>query len=347
MATIYEVSELAGVSLATVSRVMNKNARVSDKTKLKVLSAMQELSYRPNATARSLASSRSDSVGILVSELHGPFFGEMMAGIEEELRASGKHVIITTGHSEEEKEKEGLEFLMERSCDAIIAHVEAVSDEYLVELSKGRKPVYLMSRLVKQLSTKCISLDNELGGYLATKAIIDAGHKEIAYVAGPQFKSDASDRLLGHRRALAEHNLPFNEDLFFIGDFGEVGGSNALKHFLEKNFAFSALVCANDEMASGAMKYAREHGIKLPEDLSVIGFDNILFANYLYPTLSTIENPVKEMGHMTAKLVLKEVYKKKKLDIKYVFEPKLISRDSIKNINQESKLKTEDSTSQH
>ncbi len=136
MATIYEVSKLAGVSLATVSRVINKNSRVSDKTRQKVEDAMKELGYRPNSIAQSLASNRSNSVGILVSELHGPFFGQMMAGIEAELRAAGKHVIITTGHSEEDKEKDGIEFLISRNCDAIILHVEALSDDYLIDLSK-------------------------------------------------------------------------------------------------------------------------------------------------------------------------------------------------------------------
>ncbi len=329
MATIYEVSKLAGVSLATVSRVMNNNASVSKKTKQKVLDAMNELGYRPNSIARSLASSRSDSVGILVSELHGPFFGQMMAGIESELRAAGKHVIITTGHSEEEKEKDGIEFLISRNCDAIIAHVEAVSDEYLIKLSAGKIPIYLMSRYVEELKDNCISLDNELGGYLATKAVIENGHKNIAYIAGPQFKADASNRLLGHQRALKEFNVPFNENLFYIGDFKETGGSDGLKHFIDNLYEFSAVVCANDEMASGAMKYAREHGFHLPQGLSIIGFDNVIFANYLYPTLTTIDNPVARMGHMAAKLVLKDIYRQKKIEINRIFEPSLILRDSL------------------
>ena len=329
MATIYEVSKLAGVSLATVSRVMNKNARVSDKTKQKVLDAMDTLGYRPNSIAQSLASSRSNSVGILVSELHGPFFGQMMAGIEAELRSAGKHVIITTGHSEEDKEKDGIDFLISRNCDAIIVHVEALTDEYIIELSKGKTPIYLMSRLVDEISDNCIHLDNELGGYLATKTVIENGHTDIAYIAGPQFKADASNRLLGHKRALADHNLEFDESLFFIGDFKETGGSDGLKYFIDNNFAFSALVCANDEMASGAMKYARDHGYNLPDDLSVIGFDNVIFTNYLYPTLTTINNPVDEMGHMAARLVLKDVYQQKNLEISRVFEPTMIKRNSV------------------
>ncbi len=329
MATIYEVSKLAGVSLATVSRVINKNSKVSDKTRQKVEEAMSELGYRPNSIAQSLASSRSNSVGILVSELHGPFFGQMMAGIEAELRAAGKHVIITTGHSEEEREKEGIEFLISRNCDAIILHVEAVTDEYLINLCKGNIPVYLMSRLVKGLNENCISLNNELGGYLATQTVIEQGHSKIAYIAGPQFKADSKDRFTGHMRALAANNITFNEDLYFEGDFKETGGSDGLKHFIKNNQKFTAIVCANDEMASGLITYAREQEFSLPDDLSIIGFDNIIFALHTYPKLTTIDNPVNLMGHMAAKLVLKNVYQQKNISITHSFEPTLITRDSV------------------
>jgi len=329
MATIYEVSELAGVSLATVSRVTSNNTRVSDKTRQKVLDAMKTLGYRPNSIAQSLASNRTNSVGILVSELHGPFFGRMMAGIEAELRAAGKHVIITTGHSEEDKEKDGIDFLISRNCDALILHVEAVSDEYLIDLCKGDIPVYLMSRLVDGITENCISLNNELGGYLATKAAIDQGHKDIAYIAGPQFKADSKDRLAGHKRALAEKNMPFSDVLYYEGDFKETGGSDGVKYFLNQKQDFTVLVCANDEMASGAMTYAREFGISLPEQLSIIGFDNIIFARHIFPKLTTIHNPVDEMGHMAAKLVLKDIYQHKDIEIQHSFKPTLIKRDSL------------------
>lgn len=333
MATIYQVSEMAGVSLSTVSRVLNDNDYVSKKTKKKVLEAMKELGYQPSSIARSLASSTTNSVGILVSELDGPFFGQMMSAIEEHLRIAGKHVIITPGHSDEKKEKSGFEFLIGRNCDAIIAHVEAVSNEYLIELSKGKTPIYLMSRYVKEIEENCINLDNVMGGYLATKAMINKGHKNIAYIAGPQFKEDASNRLKGHKKALAEYNLTFDENLFYIGDFKETGGSDGLRHFIQNKAQITALVCANDEMASGAMKYAREHGFNLPKDLAIIGFDNVIFTNYLYPTLTTIDNPVPEMGRAAANLVLKDIYKKSGITVKHVFQPKLILRDSTPDIN--------------
>ncbi len=333
MATIYQVSELAKVSLATVSRVMNGNTRVSDKTRDKVLAAMKELDYRPNTIAQSLASNRSNCIGLLVSEIHGPFFGQMMSGVETAIRAAGKHVIITTGHSEEDKEKDGIEFLISRNCDAIILHVEAVSDEYLVELNKGRTPIFLVSRHVEELAEKCISLDNELGGYLATKTLIDKGHKNIAYIAGPQYKADAVERLLGHKRALAESNIAIKDNLIFEAELKELGGINGLRHFLTERETFTALACANDEMASGAMTYAREHNLEMPRDLSVIGFDNVVFASHLYPKLTTIENPVNKMGSMAAKLVLKEIYQQEEHHIQQLFKPNLILRDSVSELS--------------
>lgn len=329
MATIYQVSELAGVSLATVSRVMNNNAKVSERTRKKVLDAMDELGYRPNSIAQSLASNRANSVGVLVSELEGPYFGQMMSGIESELRAAGKHVIITTGHGEVEKEKDGIEFLMSRNCDAIIAHTEALDDQYLVELNKGKIPVYIIGRYVSDLPNNCISLNNELGGYLATKELLNKGHSNIAYVAGPLAKADAQERLKGHKRALSESCIPFNEHLFYQGDYRETGGVEAMKYFLENQISFTAIVCGNDEMASGAMTYAREMDIELPNQLSIVGFDNVIFARHLYPKLTTIVNPINDMGHMAAKLVLKDIYQQKNTDITSVFTPELIARDSV------------------
>lgn len=332
MATIYQVSSLAGVSLATVSRVMNNNAKVSDRTRQRVESAMKELGYRPNATARSLASNRSDSVGLLVSELHGPFFGQMMGGIESELRDAGKHVIITTGHSDEEREVSGIEFLLSRNCDALILHVEAISDEYLIELSRGKVPIVLINRFIKEMADSCIILDNALGGYLMTKSILEKGHTEIAYISGPKWKSDSNERINGHKKALQEYNLPFNEQLMYQGDFTQNAGTEGLINLLDTKQPFTALICANDEMASGALATARQKGMNVPKDLSIVGFDNIIYASLLFPTLTTIDYPIRDMGHMAARLILKNIYGHKKLDIRHQFLPKLVERDSAISI---------------
>ena len=331
MATIYQVSDLAGVSLATVSRVMNNKAKVSEKTAAKVRAAMEQLGYRPNSMAQSLASNRSNSVGILVSELHGPFYGSMMSAIETQLRASSKHAIITAGHSNEKDELDGIEFLIGRSCDALIMHVEAVSDEYLIELSQGSTPIFLINRHIPEISDKCISLNNESGGYLATKSLIEQGHKDLAYISGPLWKEDARERLAGHKRALAESGISLEQTLMVEGDFTETGGSEAMTELLNKKLPMTAVVCANDEMACAAMGVIREQRLNIPDDISVMGFDNVTFASYLYPKLSTIDYPIYAMGQMSARLVLKTVYKKE-LEIEHLFEPKLIERHSVKKI---------------
>lgn len=332
MATIYEVSKLAGVSLATVSRVINGTGRVSEKTSAKVKEAIKTLEYRPSSAAKSLASNRTDSIGILVSEFHGPFYGVMMSGIEEELRSKGKHGIFAAGHSDEAREKEGIEFLIDRSCDALILHVEAVSDEYLIELSKGKTPFVLINRFIPELADICISLNNELGGRISAEAMLGAGHTDIAYVSGPLWKSDSSDRFSGFKKALEEASIPFNDELLFEGNFREDSGQQALLAFVETKKKFTAVVCANDEMASGVYKSARELGLRLPEDVSVVGFDHSPFTSYLHPQLSSVNYPVGRMGKMAARLILRNIYKENIKDIKHEFEPELVSLHSIQSL---------------
>lgn len=332
MATIYEVSKLAGVSLATVSRVMNDSGRVTDKTRRKVIAAMEELGYRPNSIAQSLASSRTNSVGILVPELHGPFFGTMLSGIEAELRQARKHVIITVGHSEEEKEADGIEFLMSRNCDALILHVDAVSDDYLLQLRQGSTPFVVINRSVPGMDESCINLDNAFGGYVATKALLERGHTEIAYISGPQWKTDSNERLAGHKKALSEFGVAFNEELVYEGDFHESGGTEGMTWLIGQRTPFSAVICANDDMAAGAMVVARENGLNIPDDVSVVGFDNVIFSHFTYPKLSTVDYPINDMGQMAARLILKNVYQQKGYDIQNVFEPSLVDRASVKTI---------------
>ena len=330
MATIYEVSEAAGVSLATVSRVMNGNARVSERTRQKVLDAMDALGYRPNAIAQSLASNRTNSIGLLVSELHGSYFGELMSTIELILKKNGKHVIITAGHVEDHREMEAIDFLTSRRCDALILHAEAVSDEYLLKLSQSGVPVVVVNRKVEGMEDQCFVADNENGGYLATRAALDKGHKKIGYISGPLFKEDASERLGGHIRALSEAGIADDPGLLFEGDYHESSGQEGFARLTADNPDLSVLVCANDEMASGAMTAAREAGLNIPEDLSVIGFDNVLFSRYLHPKLTTINNPVHSMGEMAAYWILENVYDiKPPTPIVNVFEPELVERDSL------------------
>jgi LacI family transcriptional regulator len=328
MATIYEVSELAGVSLATVSRVINDSGKVTPATRAKVQAAMQQLGYRPNAIAQSLASARSNSVGVLVPELHGAFFGIMLSSIEDELRAAGKHVIISAGHSDKSSEQESIEFLASRQCDALILHTFAVSNEYLLDLARGPLAIFLIGRDIPEVAERCFYLDNEQGSYLATKAMIELGHRELAYLAGPLWKSDAHSRYAGFQRALSEAGLRFDEQLLVEGNYQEASGREGMARLLNSGSAFSGLVCANDEMAVGAIEEARQRGMVIPGDLSVVGFDNVFFTRYMHPALSTINYPVDVMGRMAARSVLRDVYDQEQAQVQNRFEPRLVMRAS-------------------
>lgn len=327
MPTIYQVAERAGVSLSTVSRVLNGKASVNKVLKERVEKAVKELNYRPNSVARSLANNRTDSVGVLVPELNAPFFGDLMQAVESTLRAADKHVIISVGRNCLETEKDAIEFLISRNCDALIMHAEALSDEYLLELNQSKLPVALVNRQVEGLPEACTSLDNEKGGYLATRHLLELGHKDIAYISGPTDKCDASLRLEGHKRALSEAGLPINPQLIFNGDYSEEDGKIGLLELMARDVPFTALVCANDWMASGAISCARDLGMSLPHDLSVVGFDDVVFAHHVFPRLTTVSNPIAEMAEMSAKYILNKVYGQAN-NVQLYFEPSLVVRES-------------------
>jgi LacI family transcriptional regulator len=329
MANIYEVAELAGVSLATVSRVINPGAKVSEKTREKVLAAMEQLGYKPNSIAQSLATRSSNAVGVLVSELHGPFFGAMLSAIEKTFKAAGKLVLVAAGHSNEAQEREAIRFLVSRNCDALIVHVEALPDKFLVDHDHEKTPLIIMNRKVRGLADRCFSLNNELGGYLATQSLLKLKHKRIAYISGPLSFVDARQRLTGHKRALEEAGVKFDERLLHEGDYHETGGQDALNALFAKKLPFTAVVCANDDMAAGAMAAAHERGLDLPQDLSIIGFDDSPIARYVYPKLTTIHYPITDMANMAASWVLKHVYEREDIDVQHAFEPKLVERDSV------------------
>ena len=333
MATIYKVAEHAGVSLSTVSRVLNGRKTVNPELREKVEKAVKELNYRPSSVARSLATNRTDSIGVLVSELDTPFFGEMMQAIEATLRKASKHVIITVGHNDQEQETDAIEFLISRNCDALIMHSEGMTDEQIVEIGRDRLPISVINRFVKGVDNDCcFGLDNKVGGMMATQYLIEKGHKSIAYISGPARKVDAMERLAGHKDALRNANIDIDTDLIYEGNYKEQNGIDGLQQLLSTGKKFTGLVCANDWMASGAMTCARDMGIGLPDDLSIVGFDDIVFAHHVYPKLTTISNPVYKMGEMAAKSILNRLYGEKN-ELKTLYSPVLIERDSVLDLN--------------
>ncbi len=331
MSTIKEVSRLAGVSISTVSRVLNDTVPVADETKRRVLNAVQKLDYQPNAFARGLVTNRSGGVGVTVNDLSSPYFGTLLKGVEEVIEEAGMHLIVASGHAKAETERRAVEFLKQRRTDALIIHSEELPDADLLNWAKGDIPILVIGRYIAELAKSCVYLDNETGGRLATRHLLEKGHRRIAHITGPLSIHDSRERLVGYRRALEEAGLNYEEDFVVEADFMEAGGQIATKRLLERKLDFSAIFVANDQMAVGVLQTLREAGLRVPEDISLVGFDDVLLARYLYPALTTIRQPLFEMGQAAAKLALAAL-DGKEMGVRRKFEPELIVRKSVTSI---------------
>ena len=328
MATIYEVSESAGVSLATVSRVLNNSEKVSDKTKAKVLKAVEELGYQPSSIARGLASKQTMSVGVVISELHGPFFGPMMQTVESQLRKHNVHAIFAAGHSEETSEREAINFLKARQVDAFILFVESISDKDLLDLNNSGYPISLIGRSIDSIKEKCFSLDNQLGGYLATSHAIARGYQRMVYVMGPEWKEDAKERRKGHLKAIEESGGRAQEVYCLEGKYTAESGYDVAKELMRDAPDFDCAIFANDEMATSAMRIFREYHFDIPSKIGVIGFDNVSYSEYLSPSLTTIDYPIERLAEGAAKIILSSVYNIHQENINNIINPVLIPRES-------------------
>jgi LacI family transcriptional regulator len=325
--SILEVSRLAGVSPATVSRVTNQAALVKESTRNKVLKTMQELGYQPNSAAQSLSSKRSNTLGMIVSQLDGPFYGPVMSGVEETLRKHNKHVIIASGFGEESLEREAVDFLMARQVDGLILLTEGLGSGYLNELAK-QIPLYLINQHVDGLENRNMWLDNEDGAYWATRHLIDQGHKDIVCIGGQTYKQDANERLSGYQKAMSEAGLEVTDQHIVRTNFEVEGGIEGMQQLEDSGIRYTAVLAGNDEAAFGVYKWAARHNRVIPKDFSVIGFDDVLMSSYVTPKLTTMNFPKFDMAQAAANMAYQEIYNKKAPEgVK--FKTRLVVRDSV------------------
>ena len=331
MITIKEVAELAKVSQATVSRVLNGHSTVKEANKIKVFEAIEKLGYKPNAFARALASNRSNSIGMLVGSLDGPFYGPLMHNTEDTVRQKNMHLVVTSGQESKEKEKDSIRFLQSRQVDGLIIHSDMLSDEELIKIAKETPATIILNRNIPELSKQCICIDNEFGGYLATLYLLESGHTKIACITGQLSKIDSRDRLQGYRNALAEYGLQYDENLIEEGRFDH-NNHEKIRRLLDRAHEITAIFCENDNIALAAYDVCSERGLTVGEDLSIVGFDNDTYSQHIRPGLTTVNFPVTEMGieaaNATLSLINNESY-----ELKNKLSPTLIIRDSVKNLN--------------
>jgi len=294
--SIYEVASSAGVSVATVSRVLNGKGPVHEETRRRVLDAVESLGYVPHGAARSLSTRRTMNVGVLLPDVHGAFFSEIVRGIDLAARAAGYHVLVSSSHSDLAETTEVLQALHGRIDGLILLNAATADADWLRRTLPPRVPAVLLHDPGDDAEHDSIRIDNRLGARMATDHLLDLGHRRIAMIRGPRGNSDAAERLLGFRETLAARGLRANPRRELPGDFGEESGFKAGERLADLEDRPTAVFAANDAMAIGCLAALRERGLRVPEDVSLVGFDDIPIARYLTPALTTVQVPIAEIG---------------------------------------------------
>ncbi len=292
--TILDVAGAAGVSTATVSRALN-GGRIAPHTQRKVETAITALGYRRNKLARGLVTGKTGVIGVVIPDIAGPLYAQMARGIEDVLETQGMHFMLVTGNRDPEQERQAIELLLERQVEALILIGSGLQHDPLEETLKGGPATVLMQREGSKERFATISLANFDGAFAATSYFIAKGHKNIAHIAG--IRRGGEERLRGYRQAMKNADLPVGPVI--QGGFTEQSGYHDAAQLLQYKDV-TAVFCANDRIALGLYRYCKTQGLQIPDDLSIIGFDDLPWVAYLDPPLTTIRQPAREMGRIAA-----------------------------------------------
>ena len=323
--TIHDIAEKAHVSISTVSRVLNNNNHVAEGKRRVVMQVIKELNYKPNSFAQGLASGQSMTIGILTQRISSPIYDTILFGILQGIDGSGYLSLFADGNWDPVIEKKSIQTFTERNVDGLIILGGKLSPEFLLSVAE-MVPTILIGRYIPALSNQCLRLDDYQGAYLATQHLIDLGHKQIAHITGLVTHPDARERLNGYSQALIDAGIEPNQDLVIDGDYTEASGLMAIEMLLTRKHVFSAIFAANDQMAFGARLALYRRGIRIPEDVSIIGFDDQVTSAYVTPPLTTIHFPAMEMGITAGKAIL-GLIKGEEYTLP-VFQPTLSPRES-------------------
>jgi len=311
VATIKDVARLAGVGLGTASRVVSGKGSVSPATLERVRKAIDELGFRPSHAARALLSGTSRMVGVYIPVLSGTFYTPILQIIDTELRAAGLHMVVAFGvglGDARNQAIEGIEFLIERGCDGLIMMSSALLDEDIAALGGKRRLIVALNHDFKDIPEQCFTVDHAQGGRLAAQTLLEHGHRDIAVIAGPSALVDNVARIDGFMLELKANGIDTDKVWLVESDFSPQGGWHAAKALVESKTPCTALFCANDEMAVGALSYFQEAGISVPRDLSVIGYDDTPSAEFSAPRLTSVHMPWREMTQNGINALLNRCY---------------------------------------
>ncbi|MBM4428421.1 MAG: LacI family transcriptional regulator [Chloroflexi bacterium] len=307
MTTIREVAKKAGVSPTSVSHVVNNTRFVSEDVRERVQAAMRELNYRPNALARSLRRGETHTLGLILPDSANPFFAEVGHAIESAAFLLGYSVILCNTDNDEVKEYLYTEVLENKQLDGIIFVGAGEDRESISELVKNGLPLVVVDRDMGNLGLDTVTTENYQGGYLATQHLLSLGHQIIGCITGPSNITPSADRVTGYRSALQQAGFPVEESLLVRGDFHAPSGHSAALQLLQLTPRPTAIFVCNDMMAIGALRAASQLGLRVPEDVAIIGFDDIELASYISPSLTTVAQPKLEMGQLAVKLLFERM----------------------------------------
>ncbi len=330
--TIKDVARKANVSVATVSRVLNHQSGYSEETKQKVLQAIKEMGYQPNAIARGLINKRTQTIGVLFPKLSSMFSSQLLHGIEYTAHERDHSVVVCNTDKNGKRTVKYLQVLREKQVDGIIFTSEVLTEEYFRVLTAMKIPVVLLSTRSEKYPFPHVKVDDKQAAYDATRYLIQRGHRKIAMISGDQTDPIAGKpRIEGYKEALAAYGIPFQENLLAFGSFGFHSGVMAMEKFLQSKVEFTAVFAASDEMAVGAMSAAFRHGIKVPDQLSVIGYDNLRLAEMTTPPLTTVAQPLFEMGKQAAEMLLQMIETKTEVPGR-ILPHEIIERQSVARV---------------
>ncbi|WP_019616867.1 LacI family DNA-binding transcriptional regulator [Psychromonas ossibalaenae] len=329
MATINDVCKLAGVSKATVSRVINRTGQVKESTRKVVFDAMEQLNFKPNSLAQALASNSSNSIGLIVSTFHGNYFGALLKQAAMLAEQAGKQLLVTDGHNDPLLEIEAVDSLVARRCDVIVLYSRHMSEQDFIALKQRISiPIVMINRQLQDKSCYAVCFDQLHATQLAVNQLLDMNHKQIACITSPLDSPTGLLRLQGYQDCIAQHHIPTNPALIAEGGNTIESGYQACQKILLTGAPFSALFACNDNMAIGAMKALTEAGLKIPDDISVISIDNEAASAFLTPPLSTVELPIEAITDSAIKTALALADGQKVQAGTKEFRGKLIVRDS-------------------
>lgn len=301
--TLDMVAVRAGVSPSTVSRILNGTAVVSDDKREAVHAAIAELGFVPNPVARGLAGGRTLSVGVITQAIDSPYYGGALRGIEDALSQAGYSPLFMSGHWNADDEERCVALLRARRVDGLIVLTGRLSDADLRSIARSL-PVVVTGRRLVAPRLSALHFDNVAGAHMATEHLLSRGHRRIAFIGGDPRHPDAVDRRAGYRAALRAARLALEPALMVDGDFSEESGRVACARLLDSGARFSAIFAANDQMAFGAALELHRRGLKVPADVSLVGFDDVAGARYAIPPLTTVHQAVHELGRLAADAML-------------------------------------------